>query len=300
MPAPAPVRSHGKTAVGMIDHWPMRSNVARLLGIGGSLLLVLSIASCRSASPGAGYRRLQHFDYQVPLGAQRFQIEGYLARSTAEGRLPALLILNGGKRNARQCLADAAGLNALAIQVACVSIPGYGGSSGPSRFVGPAAVAAARRGLDLLAARPDVDPDRLALWGFSNGAVAAGLVMDSDPRLRAVVLESGAYDLLKFWPQAPWIMKLAILHQVWPSRRALRERSVMAHLPDRLTCRVLIVHGARDRRTPISEARKLERALKERGARVKTCYFPKGPHRLGARVQQPVEKFLRESLIASN
>lgn len=275
-------------------------SLARLLRIGGGLLLVLLIGSCRSAPTGGGQARLQHFDYQVSLGEHQFQIEGYLARSTAEGRLPALLILNGGKGNARHCLADAADLTALGIHVACISIPGYGASSGPSRFVGPAAVAAARRGLDLLAARPDVDPDRLALWGSSNGAVAAGLVMDSDRRLRAVVLESGAYDLLRFWSETPWMMKLAILHEVWPSRRALRERSVIAHLPARLACSVLILHGGRDKRTPISEARKLERALRERGARVKTCYFPKAPHRLGERVQQPVEEFLRENLIASN
>lgn len=264
------------------------------------LLLALAAASCDRMSATMGKHNVQPFSYVVSLGEHQFQIEGYLALSAGEGRRPALLVMNAGAGNARRCVDESERLTDLGIHVACLSIPGYGKSSGPSRFVGPQSVAAARRALDLLAQRSDVDPSRLGVWGSANGAVAAGLVMDADPRVRAVVLESGAYDLLNLWPEAPWMTKLAILHEVWPSRRVLKERSVIEHLPEKLDCNVLILHGGRDARMPIRQARRLEQALKQRGAHVEARYFPTAPHLLGDRVRQPIEDFLRENLIASN
>ena len=114
-----------------------------------------------------------------------------------------MLVLNGEKGNARQCIETSPAWRAMGIRIVCVSLPGYGQSSGPSRFVGPQSVTAARHAIDLLAARPDVDPRRIAVWGMGDGAVAAGLLMDSDQRPRAFILQSGAYDMLKLWPEAP-------------------------------------------------------------------------------------------------
>ncbi len=109
-----------------------------------------------------------------------------------------------------------------------------GNSSGPSRFVGQPTVLASRNALDILAGRTDVDSPRLAVWGLGHGAVAAGLLMDYDTRPRAMILESGCYDMAALWPEAPLRTKLSILREVWPSKRMLKERSVIAHLPPRL------------------------------------------------------------------
>ncbi len=147
---------------------------------------------------------------------------------------------------------------------------------------------------------PTFDSSRLGVWGLSEGAVAAGLLMDSDPRPRAVVLQSGCYDTLRLWPEAPWTTKLSILRQVWPSRRVLKERSVIAHLPPRLDCSVLILHGERDRRMPVDQAECLAQALRARGAKVETRYFANAPHQLGKRVERPIANFLRENLLADS
>ncbi len=138
-----------------------------------------------------------------------------------------------------------------------------------------------------------LDPD-------DDGAVAAGLLMDIDPRIRAVVLQSGAYDMIKLWPEAPLATKLSILRQVWPSKRALRERSVIEHLPPRLDCKVLILHGERDKRMPVDQAERLADALRARGAHVEAYYFPKASHQLGKRVDDHVREFLRETLLAES
>jgi dienelactone hydrolase len=48
-----------------------------------------------------------------------------------------------------------------------------------------------RRGVDVLAARPDVDPRRLAFWGFSHGAFIGGIVAGVERRIASYVLQSG-------------------------------------------------------------------------------------------------------------
>ena len=50
-----------------------------------------------------------------------------------------------------------------------------------------------RVAVDLLAARPDLDPTRFGLWGYNLGAYAAMREAESDKRIRALVLDS-VYD----------------------------------------------------------------------------------------------------------
>ena len=262
-------------------------------------MLAITAAACHRSSRAkpAAQSNIQPFNFEVALGPNHYQIEGYIVRSSEPGRLPAVLVLNGGEGDARRCVAQNADLaSILGIQVACVSIPGYGKSSGPSRLVGPQAVETARHALDLLAQRGDVDPNRLAVWGVADGAVAAGLLMDSDKRPRSLILQSGAYDMVKLWPEAALGTKLHMLHEVWPSKRVLTERSVIENLPNKLDCNVLIMHGERDKRTPVRQAIKLADELRARGAKVTTAYFPTANHDIGAQAKQPVKQFLRETL----
>src|SRR5579862_1033919 len=279
--------------------------------IGAMLALVVAVSACRrSPSPpdtpsvprtAAALKPKplapQPFNFDIALGPNHYQIEGYVVKSPEAGRLPAVLVLNGGEGDAHQCVAKNGDLAAiLGIQVACVSSPGYGQSSGPSRLVGPQAVEAARRALDLLAQRDDVDPNRMAVWGVADGAVAAGLLMDYDKRPKSLILQSGAYDMVKLWPEAPLRTKLKMLHEVWPSRRVLKERSVIANLPDKLDCNVLIMHGERDRSTPFQQAVKLADELRARGAHVSTEYFPGGSHDIVKQAKLPAENFLRDTI----
>jgi predicted esterase len=263
-----------------------------------AIALALSIVACRipGKSIAANYKNVDQFNFDVAAGPKNFQIEGYLTRTAEQGRRPGLLVLNGGEGNLDRCVQMSQGIAAMGIQVACVSIPGYGNSSGPSRFVGQPSVIASKRALDLLAGRTDVDSSRLAVWGLGHGALAAGLLMDYDSRPRALILESGCYDPLSLWPHAPLGTKLSILREVWPSRRILKERSVMAHLPAKLDVSVLIMHGQQDNRMPVGQAVDLAKALRARGAKVET-YFPQASHDLGKRVEPELRAFLRDNLL---
>jgi dienelactone hydrolase len=49
-----------------------------------------------------------------------------------------------------------------------------------------------RRAVDMLAARSDIDPRRLAFWGFSHGAFIGGILAGVERRVGSYVLQSGA------------------------------------------------------------------------------------------------------------
>ena len=264
------------------------------------VLLAVLLAGCHSGARSIRKDpRVEPFDFQVSAGQDQYHIEGYLARAPQPGRQPALLVINPSG-DAVKCIKSSLKLTMLDLNIACISLPGTGKSSGPGRYVGPQAVASGRRAIDLLLQRQDVDPERIGVWGLGEGAVAAGLIMDVDSRPRVVILQSGAYDMTKFWPEARWFTKLSILHQVWPSRRVLKERSVIDHLPQRLKCKVLILHGEEDKRTPVHQAEQLAAALQERGAAVTTRYFPEENHRLGPRAYGEVVEFLRQNLVSAS
>ena len=281
---------------------PLRSSptISRLL-YAAAIVFAAALAACHipGKSIASNYKNVDQFNFDVAQGPKNYHIEGYLTRSSEQGKRPGLLVLNGGEGNVDQCVKMSQGIAAMGIQVACVSIPGYGNSSGPSRFVGQPSVLASRKALDMLAGRIDVDSSRLAVWVLGHGALAAGLLMDYDSRPRALILESGCYDPLTLWPEAPLRTKLSILREVWPSKRILKERSVIAHLPAKLDVSVLIMHGQQDNRMPVRQAVKLADELRARGAKVETFYFPTASHDLGKRVEPELRAFLRDNLLGT-
>jgi len=83
-----------------------------------------------------------------------------------------------------------------------------------------------RRALDLLAAREDVDPERLALVGFSYGGVLAGIVAGLERRLDAVVVMSGPGRITSFLAREgqSWVRAAA------PGRRAARRTELTRYV----------------------------------------------------------------------
>lgn len=100
-----------------------------------------------------------------------------------------------------------------------------------------------RRGLDLLAERPEVDPRRLGVMGFSLGAVASAALLGVDHSIRCGVLASAG-------------ARLAPLLQRFGGRRYLR--AMAAFDPIRwiggATARLLVQNGLRDRDFPPYDA----------------------------------------------
>lgn len=177
---------------------------ALLAGCGGGA----SGASKPSPLPDDLQRRFA-YDAGAPLDIRR-QSRVHAARVTVDsityaapgGRVPALLIVPdrderragiifmhgyGGSRT--DFLEEGVGVSLLGADVLTITSP-FALGDGESGRLMIRNVVDLRRAIDLLVARDDVDPERIALVGYSLGAQAAALTAGVEDRLAAVVLQA--------------------------------------------------------------------------------------------------------------
>jgi dipeptidyl aminopeptidase/acylaminoacyl peptidase len=137
-----------------------------------------------------------------------------------------------------------------------------------------------------LAARPDVDGSNLVLYGGSYGGymVLAGLTLYPE-QWAAGIDVVGIANFRTF------------LEQTAPYRRALREaeygslekdgafldRVSPINRVDKIRSPLMVIHGTRDPRVPIGEARQIAEALKKRGVPVELLTFEDEGHGLAKR-----------------
>jgi dienelactone hydrolase len=126
-------------------------------------------------------------------GADGARVNAFLAVPRAHGRHPAVLFLHGSGGTREDFLPTAAQLAVRGAVTMTISQPNDAATFRPL-------VVNARRALDLLAARADVDRGRLGLVGFSLGAQTAAILAGDEPRLRAVGIVAGrGADAPRYW-----------------------------------------------------------------------------------------------------
>jgi dipeptidyl aminopeptidase/acylaminoacyl peptidase len=121
--------------------------------------------------------------------------------------------------------------------------------------------------LDYVAARADVDPDRVALLGFSIGASAVALAAASDPRARAVILyatwsslEEEIRDKHKKYGVLSWGPSLLALRRDGVDVDDVRPIDRIAAIHPRP---LLMIAGTRDEDTPLPVMQRLFAAARE-------------------------------------
>jgi hypothetical protein len=158
---------------------------------------------------------------------------------------PAVLVCNGngGDRSMRAALAVA--LNRMGLSVLLFDYRGYGGNPGRPSEEGLAADARAAQAW--LAARPEVEPQRIVYFGESLGAaVTIGLALQRPPA--ALVLRSPFTSLAD----------VAAEHYPWlPVRRLLLDRYPSIERIASVAAPLLVIAGDRDDIVPESLSRRL-------------------------------------------
>ena len=101
---------------------------------------------------------------------------------------------------------------------------------------------------DFVAARPDLDASRTAVMGGSFGGYMANWIAGHTDRFRAVVTHASLWDLETFLrtTDAPWAWQVELTPE-------MRRRNSPARHADAITTPMLVVHGDKDYRVPISE-----------------------------------------------
>lgn len=110
-------------------------------------------------------------------------------------RAPAIAYGHGNATDRRQWLPVALAVHEAGFAQILFDFTGRGESDGEVISLGAHEAGDLRAALDALAARPEVDPLRLAVGGRSMGAAAALFLAADDARVKAVVLDSPFTDL---------------------------------------------------------------------------------------------------------
>lgn len=209
---------------------------------------------------------------------------------------PGVLVVHPEGSHARRMLPLAWSMANAGYSVMLVSLPGYGQSTGPADFGGPASVRALALALDALRRAPQIDSTRIAVWGISRGATAAAMLATERHDLAGLVLQSGVYD-----PQSALratrsdSLRLALRQAAradggWGRRSAIRAAG-------RIKAPVLFVHGVRDSEAVSNQAIDLAGKLRAGGGDVQLELIPDGGHALPTNVTYPiVTKFLKPLL----
>jgi dipeptidyl aminopeptidase/acylaminoacyl peptidase len=210
-------------------------------------------------------------------------VEAIAFRPAAEGKYPAVLLIPGFSKTARDYIP--LGLRFAKEGFACVAVTqrGFGKSAGKPDFVGPKTVAALEAGFQRFRKDPYVDGSRMGVFGYSRGAMAASLlaVRLKETAVQAAVFAAGIYDFKKAYDdiKLPGIRE-NMEREAGLSNNAAQDRTSVTKMAD-LPCPVLILHGERDENAPVSQARLLADRLKELKKEFELKTFPDRDHDLG-------------------
>lgn len=272
------------------------------------LAAVFSVASLFSY-PTVGQERL----VLQSAGNEQAQVELFVAIPEGDGPWPAILFVHGhqigGRPGARVFvklddrprlatidegrLADMAKRGYVA---AAVSMPGYGGSSGPPDFVGPRTQAAVERAITHLWNLPLVDRYHIALYGVSRGAATSAMVATRDMRIRALILVAGVYDLGERYPTGRPRLDRNIETEAGTTEQAFAERSALRHA-GKIKAATLILHGGQDSDITVGQARRLAAQLRVNNVPVRERILPDVPHQIPIPMQyQEIHPFLESAL----
>jgi dipeptidyl aminopeptidase/acylaminoacyl peptidase len=207
------------------------------------------------------------------------KVEVFWTKPGGEGPHPAVLFIHGHQEQIRDggaAYVRTGRLRAMASRgfvAASVSQPGYGDSDGLPDFCGPFTQEAVLDAIDFLRGQAFVNPDKVAIYGYSRGAVVASMVATRDPRLAAVVLGGGAYDFFTWYPTPLRGIDDNIRSEAGTSPASFRARSALYHA-DAIKAPVLILHGAADERVPVRQAEAFAEKLRAIGIPLRIKIFP--------------------------
>jgi dipeptidyl aminopeptidase/acylaminoacyl peptidase len=248
-------------------------------------LALLAASLCACARPLDATREL------IPHPSDpRRQIELYWRKPPGPGPFPLVVFVHGhqtlGQQTGGRVYVDLRALQAANFAgavAAAVSQPGFGDSDGPADFCGPFTQDAVIAAIDRLRREPFVDKARVVLEGVSRGAIVSAMVAarDTERRLAGAVLVAGAYDLQRLYDEGfGGLSKVNLWLEAPPlAGKVFADRSAFAHL-DAIQVPLLIVHGERDERIPLSQATAFAEALRARGKAVELRVFAGEGHQV--------------------
>jgi len=216
-----------------------------------------------------GLSRSAHRYEPAAIAWDGHRLDGYYFHPKVEvgGRVPCVIFLSGADALPEQnFFRGVQWLTSRGLACLIFNGPGQGGTIRLLRvptisdYERPVAAA-----IDYLAARPDVDPDRIGLLGVSMAGYYGMRAAAFEARLRAVVAWGAMYsvyeDLWRCYPplrrQLVWITGAKSEAQAEEKLKAFTLEGVLG----RVHCPVLITHGVNDEMVPVASAQRTCREI---------------------------------------
>jgi len=292
----------------------MRTNTAMSYRLSFLLLLVLSLNATLNAQQTTSNKirealatsdcanvegtqiKICKYDY-VSNG---LTVEAITFRPAGEGSFPGVLMIPGFQRTALDLISLGVALAREGIAGVGISQPGFGRSQGKPDYVGPKTLQVLKEGFKKFKRESYVNRNRLGIYGFSRGGMAASLLVVQLDDLDAAVLGAGIYDFKKAHDEATieGIRQNMESETGW-TEAAIRERSSVFKM-EKLKCPVLILHGEKDENVPVTQAYLLRDRLTELKKEFEIKLFPDRPHGIGPEVTTMTVDFFKRHLLQAN
>ncbi|HYW17339.1 MAG TPA: alpha/beta fold hydrolase [Allosphingosinicella sp.] len=139
-------------------------------------------------------------------------------------------------------------------------------------------------GVAWLASQGMVDPRRVCIAGLSYGGYAALWGAIRNPEIyRCAISMAGVSDVRAMLKYDGRALVATRYSKLWRRKVEGEERRDLAAVSPlqqaaRLNVPVLIAHGERDSNVPVDQSRQMIEALKKRGARVQSAFYPNSGH----------------------
>ncbi len=133
--------------------------------------------------------------------------------------------------------------------------------------------------MDALIAKGIVDPDRMAVMGWSYGGFMTGWTVGHTTRFKAAALGAPVTDLLSFTGTTDIADFLPDYFggDAWQKEEAYRTHSPITYV-DKVSTPTLVLQGDADERVPLGQGLEFYHALQRRGVPSKMVVYPRQPH----------------------
>ncbi|HEY7558577.1 MAG TPA: prolyl oligopeptidase family serine peptidase [Candidatus Binatia bacterium] len=222
--------------------------------------------------------------------------EAYLTRPAGPGPFPLMILFHGhtfGSIDGAESVVPEAEAFASDLCYAglAVSLPGYGATEVAPGTDPNITLNVVLDALSLVKKLPWIDSKRFYLYGFSRGAFFASLLAGRLEGIKGVVLQSGAYDLNRFYKETLWFRSML-------NPNGEENPKLISILPEVSTWRapVLVLHGGKDSLVSVQQANLLRDSLEAAHKRYRFVLYPNYGHRLPSEdIRRKATAFLEEN-----
>lgn len=203
-------------------------------------------------------------------------LSGYLLRPSRRARdFPAVLLLHGSGTNAEDLIDTARSLADRGYISLALTMRGFRGSPGEDDC-GAQQADDAVQALGWLAQQPGVDGSRLGVLGYGQGGQVAMLAASRTTLLRAVVAFFPVSDVAELERATPYQSVRDYVNSVCRPQ-TFEKVSPIANAGS-INAPVLLIHGSRDDRVPVSQSEAMRAALEAAHKPVELHILPSALH----------------------